>query len=478
MLMSAVHLGRHLSLLLAIMAMGAGSVHAADRDAARIKPWEQDHRYWQFKGQPVLLLGGSDQDNLFNHPDIPPAGLQSQLDTLASVGGNYLRNTMSSRDEGENVWEFDRDPATGLYDLTRFQDEYWNRFKNFLQMTADRDIIVQIEVFDRFDYAREPWELNPFNPKNNINYTTQESGLPEKIDTHPGQRENPFFRSLPELENIQVLLPFQRSRVAKMLEISLNYDHVLYCVSNETNDSEEWSRYWANFIREQASEAGVPVEVTEMWDSHDLTHPTHRRTFDHPDLYSFVDTSQNNHQRGQMHWDNMQAARRMLADPPRPMNNVKIYGGERHGGGIKEGTDKFWRNILGGLASSRFHRPGPEPGLYGVGLHELAQTHLRSARLLMDAFDVFAAEPTLDLLHERAENEAYLTAVVGQQYALFFPDGGSVELDLSDVQGTLQLRWLNILDSEWTNESQVRGGQRLRIDTPGKGEWAAVLVRQ
>jgi len=31
----------------------------------RIKPWGANPRYWQYKGRPVLLLGGSREDNLF-----------------------------------------------------------------------------------------------------------------------------------------------------------------------------------------------------------------------------------------------------------------------------------------------------------------------------------------------------------------------------------------------------------------------------
>ncbi len=42
-----------------------------------------------------------------------------------------------------------------------------------------------------------------------------------------------------------------------------------------------------------------------------------------------------------------QILHRMVADPPRPMNNNKIYGGSALGGGITEGANKFWRNIIG-----------------------------------------------------------------------------------------------------------------------------------
>ena len=448
------------------------------RDVRRIQPWSQDRRYWQYKGEPVLLLGGSDTVNPFNRPNaLPPSGLESHLDLLVSVGGNYIRNTMATYSDGE-LWPYHRDAETGRYDLDRFNDQYWQRFDDFLRMTRDRDIIVQIEVFDRFDYARGSWDANPFNPKNNTNYTAETSGLPEAISSHPGQRENPFFRSLPELEDNPSLLARQEGLVEKMLSISLGYGNVLYCISNETNDSEEWSRHWAKFIRAKAAEAGVGVEVTEMWDAWNLNSPMHRRTFDHPDLYSYVDISQNNHQVGQTHWDNMQAARKLVAKPPRPMNNVKIYGGERHGGSVVEATRKLWQNVLGGCASARFHRPGPRPGLYGVGLCELAQTHLRSVRLFTAEFDVFRATPDVDgrLLLDRQTNEAYLSYIPGEQYAVYFVDGGTVRLDLRDAQGEFTLKWLDISNSRWTTQKPLQGGRPAFLAAPRQGQWVAIVL--
>ena len=73
------------ALILFIAMCAAGPVHADDG----IRPYEGNPYYWQYKGQPVLLLGGSDQDNLFNHPDIAPDGLEAHLDLLRSVGGNW-----------------------------------------------------------------------------------------------------------------------------------------------------------------------------------------------------------------------------------------------------------------------------------------------------------------------------------------------------------------------------------------------------
>ncbi|MGH2354690.1 MAG: hypothetical protein ACRDJN_24025, partial [Chloroflexota bacterium] len=220
----------------------------------RLQPYAKNPFYWQYRGQPLLLIGGSIEDNLFQIRD-----LEAHLDLLASVGGNYVRCTMSSRDPGD-LWPFWRDPQTGRYDLERPEGEHWERFERFLNLTAERGIVAQFELWDRFDFAGAPWQDNPYNPKNNVNYSAQESGLQESIVTHPGRRESAFFRTVPALEHNQLVLRYQHLQVDKMLSISLRYDHVLYCMDNETNESPEWGRYWAEYVRRRAREAGVGVE--------------------------------------------------------------------------------------------------------------------------------------------------------------------------------------------------------------------------
>ena len=440
----------------------------------RITPYTQNPRYWQYKGEPLLLLGASDQDNLFNHPEIWPFGLESHLDLMVLNGGNYVRNTMSSRDHG-NLWPFGR-TAEGLYNLDTWKEEYWEQFEHFLNLTLERDIIVQIEIWDRFDFARAPWQLNPFNPKNNIQYTLAQSGLPEVIETHPGQRENPFFRTPPGFEDNPDVLKYQRAFVDKLLSISLRYPHILYCISNETNESPLWSDYWAEFILEKASEENVTVHVTEMWDAWDLADPEHDATFNKPELYTFVDISQNTHQRGQTHWDNAQYVRNeRVANGIRPVNNVKIYGGTHHGHSFEEGTHKMWRNIFGGLATSRFHRSGYfHPS--GIGLLPLAQIQLKSLRMFTDQMNVFTAEPSNDLLSNREENEAYAFADPGYQYAVYFPSGGSVHLDLSDASGPFSLRWLDVMNSEWLEEIMIDETALFELTTPAEGPWAVLIL--
>lgn len=136
-----------------------------------IKPWADNPWYWSYRGRPILLLGGSDDDNLFQWSE---KDLVAQLDRLAAAGGNVIRNTMSDRkDKGFEVYPFKQ--QDGNYDLNAWNEEYWTRFERMLRETAKRDIFVQIEIWDRFDYTDsgggDRWQLHPYNPKNNVNYT-------------------------------------------------------------------------------------------------------------------------------------------------------------------------------------------------------------------------------------------------------------------------------------------------------------------
>lgn len=445
-----------------------------DPDGDRIQPYTQNPRYWQYKNEPVLLIGASDQDNLFNHPDIWPFGLESHLDLMVRYGGNYIRNTMSSRDVG-NEWPFGKNEED-VYDLNTWNDEYWNRFKNLLEMAYERDIIVQIEIWDRFDFARDPWNLNPFNPKNNINYSAEESTLPEVIETHPIHLENPFFRSTTAQEDNPLVRRFQKAFVDKMLSISLEFPNVLYCISNETNESPHWSDFWAYHLFIRAQEADVLIFVTEMWDAWDLSDPEHDATFHKPDMYRYVDVSQNNHQRAETHWVNAQKVRNeRLDDGLRPMNSVKIYGGSVHGGGLVEGAHKLWRNIFGGFSTSRFHRSGLFYS-FGLGLSGDALAQMKSMRMLSEEIKFYEGEPANHLLRNREEDEAYAFNVLNEKFAVYFRDGGELTMLLQLDHDSYTLQWLDILNSRWLPDKSTDNYENgLKIASPSGGPWAVII---
>jgi hypothetical protein len=438
---------------------------ASEGSATGIHISPENPFYWGYNGKQVVLLGGSVEDNLFQIDN-----LGEHLDILSSAGGNYVRNTMSSRDNG-NVWAFSQ-REDGLYDLRNWNEEYWKRFHTFLKETAKRDIIVQIEVWATFDYYREIWDVNPFNPLNNINYDSRRSKLPESVETHPTYTENNFFRSVPSQMALAVVLGYQQKFVDKLLSYSLQYDNILYCMDNETSVSSEWGKYWATYIQKKARLAGKKVYTTEMWDPHDLSHPFHAQTFDNPDIFNFVDISQNNHQSSDAHWNNgieqIERLRRM--GNIRPVNNVKIYGndGGRHKT-TRDGIENFIQNVLMGCASARFHRPPS-----GQGLNKNAQAVIRSMRELTNRMAFYKGHPSNNFLMSREEGEAYCRATPGEEYAVYFPDGGEIELDLSDFKREPVVVWLNVLSSEWSEQESLPKS-KFKIAAPGKGHRIALI---
>jgi hypothetical protein len=460
------------SVLLCSMAMIVGMQVSGDAFAAdplRIRPWAKNPRYWQYEGKPLLLLGGSVDDNLFQLPD-----LDRHLDEIRTAGANYIRNTMSDRrDHGSEVYPYLRRPD-GKYDLEKWNPEYWRRFERLLSGTQIRRIIVQIEVWDRFDYARDNWPGHPYNPDNNVNYTRKQTGLAAAYPAHPGQNRQPFFFTTPKQRNNKVLLRYQQRFVDKLLSHSLNYNHVLYCIDNETSGEEAWGVYWADYIRGRAAREGTVVCVTEMWDDWNLKAERHRRTLDHPDRYVFADVSQNNHQKGQQHWDNFRWVRQYVAKSPRPLNTVKTYGadGGRYGT-TQDGVERWWRHLVGGAAAVRFHRPDA-----GIGLSPAAKGAISAARKVESLVRFWDVEPTDGLLAERQPNEAYLSADPGRAYILYFTNGGAVTLDLKAAPGEYRLRWVSIASGEWGGEGEIAGGAVVPVAAPDKGGWVAVIVKQ
>ncbi|MBT7303111.1 MAG: hypothetical protein HN849_26505 [Victivallales bacterium] len=458
-----------ITMMLILLGAAARQSLADEFNSRRIQPDTTHPRYWQYHGQAVLLLGGTKDDDLFQIPD-----LEEHLDLLAKVGGNYIRCVMSGRDKG-SVWPFAQ-AEDGKVDLTRFNEEYWKRFDRMLKLTHERQIIVQVEVWALHDFFSGRWAANPWHPDNNTNYALAQSGL-RKAYSGPSKVRHGFFVTVPKLKNNGVVLPHQQRFVDRLLASALPYDHVLYCMTNEIHPlyPPEWGWYWADYIRQQAQKQDKQVETSEMYWQTDLKHKRHRQSIDRTDVFTFFEASQNSAIKGQGNWDHLQHVWRALAKRPRPINHTKIYGadmGQSWAGKDRNATARFWRNMIGGSASSRFHRPDT-----GMGLSAVAQSHLRSMRMLAAELDLFRCVPdsTSRLLLERNPDEAYLTRIDGEQYALYLPAGGSVQLDLAGVEGAFSLRWLDISHSRWLAPQAIQAGQKVQVTTPGKGHWAAVI---
>jgi len=472
--------------LVVLNTISVSQLSAKDKNADCIQPYTINPRYWQYQGKPVMLLGGSKTDHIFLLDD-----LKTHLDEIQAVGANYVRNTMSQR-EGKDLKPY-KLLLDGKFDLDQWNQEYWKRFQNMLTWTAEREIFVQIEVWDRFDYSTLNWETSPWNPGNNVNYTYEQTGFASEYPKHSGQDLQPFFHSIKGMprysKKLDRIRMYQEKFVAKMLSYSLEYGHVLYCMDNETSTPAQWGQYWIGFIKGKAAEKGVTVCTTDMFDDAFMAEKAKHTPliFKDAENYMFADISQvNSRNYDQTHWDRLQWLLRQINTHPRPSNHTKIYGSGYYSfgtGGPEDGVERFWRNILGGSASARFHRPDS-----GNGLNDFAKASIKAARILEGLIKFWNITPQMDLLSDRQSNEAYLAAKSGKCYALYFTNGGSVGLDLSGATGSFDVTWISVSMGVHTRTSAA-GGYRLMkktiqsgavvtISAPYKGGWIAAIVKK
>lgn len=463
----------------------------------RIKPFEENRSYWQYKGKPVHLLGGNRVVNPFQ---MEQGELMNYLDELQSSGGNYFRNVMSDREHG-NSKAFKR-LDNGKYDLTQWNEEYWDGLKNMLKWSFERDIIVNLTFWDRFDHydqighrdtSREVlWINSPWNPVNNVNYTTEESGLDSTYVGHPITGINPFHQTPPKMKDLQVVLQFQKKFVGRILDLSLEYGNVIFNVGNEHQlDLKDWDRYWAEFSRNYASEKGHEIETTAMFD-----HVIHKDgewvrvqgfspVLEENDLYTFVEGSKVGSQWTAPGEAQYNAAIELINNTAevekRPVNAVKV----RTQNIVYNAQERLWRPLMAGYAALSHHRAYLE-GLTddgwpigGLALTDLAKTNIQAMRIFTDLIVTWESVPRQDLLSDKDEDEAYLKAKEGAMYGLYFPKGsGSVGLDLQNSNIPFNVQWIDIGKGQVVLESEINGGNIIPIETPYEVEygWACAVT--
>ena len=478
-------------ILLAVTSVVLNSINvsplpAQEQNANRIKPYTKNPRYWQYEGKPVMLLGGSATDHIFLLDD-----LEAHLDEMQAVGANYVRCTMSQR-EGLDLKPHKRLPD-GKFDLDEWNRNYWQRFEEMLKWTSEREIVVQIEVWDRFDFSTEHWETSPWNPGNNLNYTYEQTGFAAEYPQHSSRDLQPFFHSIKGMPRysakLSLVRSYQEALVAKMLSYSLDHGHVLYCMDNETSTPAPWGQYWIEFIQAKAAEKGVTVCTTDMFDDAFRAERAEHTPiiFRDAEHYMFADISQvNSRNYDEAHWDALLWLLRQVNTHPRPSNHTKIYGSGYKSfgtGGPEDGVERFWRNIFGSSASARFHRPDS-----GNGLNDFAKGSIKAARQLESQIKFWEITPQMNLLSDRKSNEAYLAAKPGEFYALYFTNGGSVGLDLSDATGSFDVTWISVSMGVPTRTSAaggyrqmtktIEGNAVVTMSAPYKGGWVAAVVKK
>ncbi len=134
------------------------------------------------------------------------------------------------------------------FDLTKFNQPYFDRLRDRVIAAGERDFIVGVELFEGFSIAAKakmalkengsPWFSHPFHRDNNIN------GIDGDLNMDDQGYEVHSLQS-PEITRLQ------EAYVRKLIDTVNDLDNVIYEISNESHGaSTPWQYHWIHFIRE------------------------------------------------------------------------------------------------------------------------------------------------------------------------------------------------------------------------------------
>jgi hypothetical protein len=363
---------------------------------------------------------------------------------------------------------------------------FWDRLSRFLELAHKNDVIVHIEVWDRFDYSIRFWHKNPYNPANNINYTAGETRFASEYTSPPQDDKQPFFHTIPGMpmyhEGLDIVREYQERFVRKLLSHTLEYENVLYVMNNETTTPVAWGNYWMDFIIHEADARRKYVYTTDMFDHffEPKVCEECQTAIHDPVRYPFLEIAQvNSRTTGDEHWENLiWILEQRDAGVVRPANCIKIYGAINPDmwWGFNEAHDaieRFYRVLLGGVASARHHR---RP--HGQGQRDEALGSIRAVRNIETLVKFWDLSPAMHLMTDRDANEAFLAAIPGDTYVLYFPTEGSIQLDLQLHSADFEVRWICAVSGEWADRSALFGGGKIMITTPDNRGWLAVIIKK
>lgn len=409
-------------------------------------------------GDPVYLTGSHTWTNFIDGgPGDPPPvfDYDEWLDFMVSHDHNFMRLWMW---EQAAWWAYDATatfsplpfqrtgPGDALdgepkFDLTAWNDGYFDRLRQRVSSARERGIYVAIMLFDGWSVESKghdnPWPGHPFNAANNINGIDGDGdGDGEGEDTHT-------------LDDAAVTA-IQEELVRRMIAAVNDLPNVLYEISNESGPhSTAWQYHMIDFIH--SVEGTLPYQ-----------HPV-GMTFQYPG------GSNADLEASPAEWFSPNQEGGYRDDPPPADGSKIILSDTDHLWGIGGSADWVWLTFLRGLHPIFMDAYTTDFYPSEFTQWDPLRAAMGHARGYANQLNLAEAEPRGDLA-----SSSFCLAVVGSQYVVYTP-GGEVTLDLSDAVGTLQVQWREVATGDVQAGSPVQGGAQVTLTPPFSGAAVAFV---
>lgn len=220
--------------------------------AAPIALHPENPHYFLWRGTPTVLVTSAEHYGAVMNLDFD---YRRYLDTLGKAGMNYTRIFSGAYVEPEGAFNIARNTLAPLpnrflspwarseqpgyanggnkFDLTRWDDQYFARLKEFIGRAARRGVVVELSIFCPM-YEESQWRLSPMNPANHLHgWGAVARTNVYTLDRHGG------------------LLAVQESLVRKLVTELNGFDNLFYEICNEPyfgGVTLEWQHHIADTI--------------------------------------------------------------------------------------------------------------------------------------------------------------------------------------------------------------------------------------
>ena len=416
-------------------------------------------------GRAILLAGSHFWLNLQDgvRPDPPQAfDYLGWLDFLDSYNHNFFRLWVWEQArwavESSDEYYFTphpylrTGPGIGLdgkpkFDLTQLDQTYFDRLRLRVIEAGQRGMYVSIMLFNGWsiEYPKggyagsNPWNGHPYNVSNNINGINGDiNGDNSGAETHT--------LLIPEVTALQ------EAYVRKVIDTVNDLDNVLYEISNESpGNSQDWQYHVINYIRayQETLPKQHPVGMTVEWPNGS-----------NADLFA-----------SNADWISPNGD---LNNPPPADGSKVILADTDHLCGICGDRYWVWKSFLRGENPIFMDQYDDSYKLHGGGYNPNNPTdvslreNLGYIRVYADRVNLVAMTPRGDLA---SSNYALANPVSeGAEYLVYFPDGGSVTVNLSGTSGELNIEWFNPQNGTVIDGGSVIGGGLRFFTAPFDGD--------
>ena len=443
----------------------------------------ENHHYFLFNGQPEILIGSTEHYgavlNLdFNYIKYLNEVAASGLNVTRTFSGIYVEplgafgiegNTLAPAN-GRFICPWARSSTSGYanggnkFDLTKWDERYFSRLKDFLTEAANRNIVVELDLFSNF-YDKPQWNLSPLYVNNNIN----------NIGNIEDQKEILSLRH-PKIVKIQ------EQMVRKIVSELRNFGNMYYEICNEPYFGDTLAlREWENHM------TGIVIDAEK----------------DFPEKHLISNNIANNHLKLEKPRTGVSIYNFHYARPPVTVGENyeldRVIGDNETGfDGIDDAKYRLeaWNFILagGGLFNNLDYSftAGREDGTFIVnktqpgGGGKTLRNQFRIMAEFMKSFDFVKSSPVIGrIIGSGKPGDIEIRALSGKNklYAVYFSrkDTASkslqVEIDLSP--GSYLLTWTDTKTGKGTtDELNEHNGGNASITTPVFSQDIALLLRK